>query len=843
MTEKKKPAARKKAAPKQPRRKKKAPPADSQGFVARTLMALFSLGIIGTIFGLAAIGVVMHYFSRNLPDISDLSHYEPPIVTRAYASDGKLLASFSKQNRVYVPFSAIPPLVIHAFLSAEDKNFYSHAAVDLPGILRAAVFDITHPHHRKMGGSTITQQVAKNFFLSDKVTYTRKIKEAILSFRIEQAYSKDQILALYLNEIYLGQGTYGVAAAALQYFDKPLDELTVPEAAFLATLPKAPNNYNPRTHYAAAIARRNWVLNEMRKNGYITRAAEDAAAAQPITLIRPDNKQVVHHPYFAEEVRRKLEDLYGEKALYEGGLLVKTTLVPRYQRLADQALRAGLIAYDMRRGGLHSAPLAHLSTAGDWKDALAQVKLPPGGDVFTPALVLKSDAKRAVIGLADGTEGVIPYDKMKWAATDGVAPKTVDALLKPGDVWLTGKARDAKDGKTVEKLGDLPVYWLRQIPKVEGGMIVMDPHTGRIFALVGGFSYEMSQFDRATQAERQPGSTIKPFVYLTALENGFTPATLVADEPFEISQGPGLPEWNPKNYAGHYLGLVPMRIGLERSRNLMTIRLANYIGMDKVAATVKKFGVMDNMPPLLSMSIGAGDVTLLHMVTGYAAFANGGKKVTPTLIDRVQDRYGKTLYAHDSAPCPDCGPLIAWRNQPTPVIPDTRQQLDDPRNNYQIVSMLEGVVQRGTGILLRNIGRPVAGKTGTTNDSKDAWFIAFTPNLLVGAYVGFDEPKPLGRYETGSRDASPIVKEFLVNALKGVPPQPFRVPNGIDLVRINEMTGTRAKPGDAKTIIEAFVDGTEPGDVPTMWTGHAVTPVSDLTHAGEGVNTGLGGLY
>ena len=824
MTTHKKPAAQKQ------------PPADSQGFFARALMALFSLGVVGVIFGLAAGGAVLHYFSRNLPNVNDLAHYEPPIVTRAYASDGRLLASFSTQNRVYVPFDAIPPVVVHAFLSAEDKDFYHHAGIDIPGIIRAALFDITHPHHRKMGGSTITQQVAKNFFLSDKVSYVRKIKEAILSFRIEQAYSKDQILELYLNEIYLGQGTYGIAAAALKYFDKPLDELTVPEAAFLGALPKAPNNYNPETHYAAAVARRNWVLNEMRKNGYITRAQEDAAVEKPITLIKPGDKQYVHYPYFAEEVRRKLESLYGEKALYEGGLLVKTTLVPRYQRLAVQALRDGLIAYDERRGGLHSKPLALLSTTGDWKDALAQVKLPPGGDVFTPAVVLKSDAHRAIVGFADGTEGVIPYDKMEWAKTRGVPPKTVDALLKPGDVWLTGKA-------DVKKEYGLPVYWLRQIPKVEGGMIVMDPHTGRIFALVGGFSYEMSQFDRATQAERQPGSTIKPFVYLTALENGFTPATLVADEPFEISQGPGLPEWDPKNYAGHYLGLVPMRIGLERSRNLMTIRIANDVGMDKVAATVKKFGVMDNMPPLLSMSIGAGDVTLLHMVTGYAAFANGGKKGTPTLIDRVQDRYGKTLYVHDTAPCPDCGPLIAWRGQPTPVIPDTREQLDDPRYNYQIISMLEGVVQRGTGILLSRIGRPVAGKTGTTNDSKDTWFIGFTPNLLVGVYVGFDEPRSLGPRETGSRDAAPIVRQFLVNALKGVPPQPFPVPNGIDLVRINEMTGTRAKPGDAKTIIEAFVDGDEPGDVPTMWTGHAVTPVSDLTHAGEGVNTGLGGLY
>ncbi len=531
-------------------------------------------------------------------------------------------------------------------------------------------------------------------------------------------------------------------------------------------------------------------------------------------------------------------ELYGEKGLYEGGLIAETTMVPEYQRLAEKALRNGLIGYDDRYG-LHSKPVAHIDIGGNqWAAALGKVVRPRGSESFTVAVILDSGDKKAVIGFTDGSTGVIPYDKMKWARSNGVTPARVSDLLHPGDVWLTEPANEKDAAKGKEN-----AYWLRQIPNVEGGMIVMDPHTGRIFAVAGGFSYDMSQFDRATQAQRQPGSSFKPFVYLTGLENGFTPATLIADEPFVIDQGPGQARWNPQNYHGDYLGPVPMRVGIEKSRNLMTIRLASYVGMDKVVATAKRFGVVDDMPPLLSMSIGAGETTLLKMVTGYSSFVNGGKKVTPTMIDRVQDRNGKTIYVHDQRPCQDCGSLIAWSSQPTPEIADTRPQIADPRNMYQIVSMLEGVVQRGTGVLLKDIGRPVAGKTGTTNDSKDTWFIGFTPDILVGVYIGFDDPKPMGEKETGSRVAVPVVKEFMQAALKDVPPVPFRVPDGIRLVQINEDNGTRAKPGDEKTILEAFVEGSEPGSEPTMFTGHSVAPVSDLTHAGEGVDAGLGGLY
>lgn len=807
-------------------------------FLSRLMMALFSLLVVGLIGVIGAVAAALYYFGHDLPDYHTLATYEPPIVTRAYASDGRLLAEFATEKRVYVPIATVPKTVVNAFLSAEDKNFYSHAGVDPMGIFRAAANNIIHPGHRKKGASTITQQVAKNFFLNNEVSYTRKIKEAILSFRIEQAYTKDRILELYLNEIFLGAGTYGVAAASLEYFNKPLEELSLEEAAYLAALPKGPNNYNPERHYQAAIDRRNWVIDQMVENGFVTRAEAATAKARPLTIIHRDSEQYVNYPYFAEEVRRKLMDLYGEKGLYEGGLIAHTTMIPEYQKLAEKALRNGLMAYDTRVTGLHSAALGHLDVSrATWPDELGKIPRPAGAENLTVAVILETGDKKATIGFADGKRGTIPYDKMKWARhKGGTTPEKVSDLLHVGDVWLTQAVEN-------EKAATPPSYWLRQVPSVQGGLIVMDPHTGRVFAVAGGFSYAMSEFNRATQALRQPGSSFKPFVYLTGLENGFTPATLIADEPFVMDQGPGLGKWNPQNYSDDFLGPVPMRVGIEKSRNLMTIRLASYVGMDKVAATAKRFGVIDNMPPYLSMALGSGETTLLRMATGYSSFVNGGKKVVPTLIDRIQDRNGKTIYVHDKSPCPDCGPLIAWDGQATPEIPDTREQIADPRNMYQIVSMLEGVVQRGTAVLIKDLGRPVAGKTGTTNDSKDTWFMSFTPDILVGVYIGYDEPRPMGAKETGGRVAVPVVKEFMQEALKDVPPVPFRVPEGIRLVQVNAETGTRAKPGDEKTVLEAFVEGTEPGYEPTMFTGQGVAPVSDMSHAGEGVDAGLGGLY
>ncbi|MBI1216124.1 MAG: PBP1A family penicillin-binding protein [Alphaproteobacteria bacterium] len=815
------------------------------GFFSRLVTMMISLGLLGALGGIGAVVFVLTYFGRDLPDYRALADYDPPIVTRAYASDGRLLAEFATEKRIFVPIESVPPLVVHAFISAEDKHFYTHMGIDPMGIARAAVTDIMHPGKRMKGASTITQQVAKNFLLKDEVAdekgnivakFGRKIREAILSFRIEQALTKDKILELYLNEIYLGSRSYGVAAASLEYFNKPLDELTVAEAAFLGGLPKAPSDYNPERNYQASFDRRNYVIREMFENGYITKEEKEKAEAEPITLIHRDSRQYVNYPYFAEEVRRKLQDLYGDKGLYEGGLIAHTTMRPRYQAIAEKALRDGLMAYDMRHG-LHSDPIAHIDLTG-WAEALGKVETPKGTGDLSPAVVLSADAKKAVIGLLGGGKGVITYDNMKWASRKGKpTPGKASDVLKPGDVWLTEKT----DDKPVDKL---PVYGLREIPKVEGGVIVMDPHTGRIYAMAGGFSYHMSQFNRATQAERQPGSSFKPFVYLTALEAGFTPATLILDAPFVLDQGNGQGTWRPKNYEeDEYGGPTTMRRGLEQSRNLMTIRLANYVGMDKVSQTAQEFGIMDNMPPYLSYAIGAGETTLIRMVAGYSSFANGGKKVVPTLIDRIQDRHGKTIYVHDKRACDGCGPLVPWTDQKVPAIPDDRKQLADPRFIYQIVSMLEGVVQRGTGVLLRDLGRPLAGKTGTTNDSKDAWFIGFTPNLIVGAYVGFDEPKTLGRHETGARVAAPVVKEVMKEALEGVPPAPFRVPPGIRLVQINPDNGTRSKPGDEKSILEAFIAGTEPGTEPTMFNGEGVSNVTNVTNMGESINTGLGGLY
>lgn len=805
------------------------------------LITLFSIGFFCLIGGIGAFLALLYYFGRGLPDYRTLTDYEPSIVTRAYASDGRLLAEFATEKRVYVPISTVPSLVIHAFLSAEDKSFYTHPGIDISGIIRAAAINFSHigGNKRKVGASTITQQVAKNFFLSGEVTYERKIREAILAFKIEQTYTKDQILQLYLNEIFLGAGVYGIAAASLEYFNKPLDELTLEEVAYLAALPKAPNNYNPEKNYNAALTRRNWVINQMVANGYVTISEAKAAKDKPLTLTRRDKSEYVNHPYFAEEVRRKLMELYGKKGLYEGGFIAHTTLIPEYQKIAEKALRNGLIKYDARFG-LHSSAIAHINIKEKWQEKLGNVSPPAGAGDFVLAVVLKSSDKKAVIGFSDGKKGIIPYDKMKWARSkSGVTPLRVNDLLKVGDVWLVETA-NKKENK---KEDSLPMYWLRQIPNIQGGIIAMDPHTGRISALAGGFSYKMSEFNRATQAIRQPGSSFKPFVYLTGLENKFTPATLVLDAPFSLDQGGNLGTWRPKNYSDDFLGPVPLRMGIEKSRNLMTIRLASYIGMDKISVTAKRFGIIDNMPPLLSMAVGAGETTLLRMITGYSSFVNGGKKVTSTMIDRIQDRNGKTVYVHDQRPCTDCGARIAWNGQPTPEIVDNREQIADPRHMYQIVSMLEGVVQRGTGIKMRSIGRPIAGKTGTTNKSKDTWFIGFTPNIIVGVYVGFDDPKPMGEKETGSRVAVPVVKEFMEKALKDVSPVPFRVPEGIRLVKINALTGTRVRPEDETTILEAFLTGTEPGNEPTMFTGHGISSVSDLTHVGESEDTGLGGLY
>ncbi len=816
---------------------------------ARIFMALVSIGVLGAICVTGAVVWLLFYYGRDLPDYHQLENYQPPIVTRVYSDDGRLVAEFATEKRVFVPIKVVPPLVINAFLSAEDKNFWTHPGLDMQGIIRSIVTNVQNigSGKRPKGASTITQQVARNFFLSNEVSIARKIKEALLSFRMEKTFSKERILELYLNQIYLGKGTYGVMAAALEYFNKTLDELTIEEAAYLAALPKAPSNYDPQKHYQAALDRRNWVIARMEENGHITDEEAKTSTEQPLKTFEHDTSGYVTAASFAEEVRRQIKEKYGDKGLYEGGYLVQTSLNPKYQDAAERALQKGLIDYDSRFG-LHAKPIAHFSVLKDWEKQLGAVERPAGAGPLKMAVVLESKEKTASIGLVDGSKGVIPYEKMKWARSrpDGCCGpeiKAVYEVLKPGDVILVEPAAaDAKQDPKKKK-GN-PEYWFRQIPDVQGGVVVMDPHTGRVLAMAGGFSYELSEFNRASQALRQPGSAFKPFIYLSALENGFTPATLVLDAPFVLDQGPGLGKWKPSNYTGEFYGPTPLRVGMEKSRNLMTVRLASHIGMDKVSEIAKRFGVIDDMPPMLSMAIGAGETTLLKMTSAYCIFANGGKKVSPTLIDRIQDRFGKTVLSSDTRPCENCGPRMAWEGQPTPDIPDTREQIADPRHVYQMTSIMEGVVQRGTATLLKELNRPIAGKTGTTNDSKDTWFIGYTPDLVIGVYIGFDNPRSMGKKETGGKVAAPVFKQFVQEQLADVPAVPFRVPDGIRLVQVNADLGTRAKPGDANVIWEAFLEGTEPGENPIMFDGTGFGTVSDLTQgAGATATTGTGGLY
>lgn len=807
----------------------------------RFLGFLFALGTILFVVGGAVAGYFVWKFSQDLPDYSQLQNYEPPVMTRIHAADGSLLAEYARERRLYLPIQNIPALVKDAFISAEDKNFYSHGGIDLTGIGRAGYAFLQNygSGRRPQGASTITQQVAKNFLLTNEVSFDRKIKEALLSLRIERAYSKDKILELYLNEIYLGIGSYGVAAASLLYFDKSVSELSIAEAAYLAALPKGPNNYHPFRRHEAAVERRNWVIDRMEENGYITaKQAEEAKATDLSVTLRPTGAHIFSAEYFAEEVRREIFERYGEDKLYGGGLSVRTTLNPKLQLAAKKALLDGLTRYDEQRGW-HGV-VSRIDTAGDWGARLADVR------TFTDipwrlAVVLDSDAQSARIGLQPQRDrsgvlssqrdvGVITLDGAKWAVRG--SKQGVASVLKPGDVVY------------VEPIDGKPDQWrLRQQPRVEGALVAMDPWTGRVLAMAGGFSFDESQFNRATQAQRQPGSSFKPFVYASAIDNGYTPSSIVLDAPFELNQA-GQATWRPENYSGKFYGPQTLRFGLEQSRNVMTVRLANDLGMPIIVDYAKRFGVVDNLLPVLSMSLGAGETTVLRMAGGYSIFANGGKKVKPTLIDRVQDRYGKTIYKHDERECRGCD-AAQWQDQPEPTLIDRREQVLDPMTAYQMVGMMEGVVQRGTGTALKPLGKPVAGKSGTTNEEKDAWFVGFTPDMVVAVYLGFDTPKPMGKGSTGGLIAAPVVRDFMQVALADRPAVPFRVPPGIKLIRINPKTGLRAGPGE-NSILEAFKPGTAPPD------SYSVIGATDANGQPVGVSpeadraiggSGTGGLY
>jgi penicillin-binding protein 1A len=810
--------------PEQRRRKRRG------GFVLRFFGFMFAAGMIVFVAVAGAAAFFLWKVSNELPDYEVLAKYEPPVMTRIHANDGSLIAEFARERRIYVPFSAMPEQLIQAFISAEDKNFYQHGGLDIQGIMRALVTNLNNIQagRRMVGASTITQQVAKNFLLTNDVTIERKLKEAILAIRIERAFTKEQILELYMNEIYLGGGAYGVAAAAQTYWDKALNELSIADAAYLATLPKAPSNYNPFKFPERAVARRNWVIDRMVENGFVSHDEGETQKAAPLGVqARTYGPKIFASEYFAEEVRREILDVYGEDKLYGGGLSVRTTLDPRLQRIARKTLVDGLVAYDHRRGGWRG-PLKQVSLEEDWGKTLGAIPVWSDIDPWRLAVVLDVAKDKAIVGLRPGRtlsgalvaereQGVIPFEEAKWARPKlqrglGPNPTSMTQVLKPGDVIYVSprKAKADKDGNPGDPESVKGQWSLQQVPKISGGMVAMDPHTGRILAIAGGFSFAESQFDRATQARRQPGSSFKPLIYATALDNGYTPSSIIVDGRICLEQGAGMPQWCPKNYdAGSAAGPSTLRFGIEKSRNLMTVRLARDIGMPIIGEYARRFGVYDNLMPALSMSLGAGETTVMRMVTGYAMVANGGKEIKATLIDRIQDRYGRTIRRHDNRECQGCG-AREWNNQKEPDLADDRKEVLDAMSAYQITEIMEGVVQRGTAQKLKVLNRPVAGKTGTTNDEKDAWFIGYTPDMVVGLYIGFDQPAPMGHGETGGNVAAPVFRDFVQEALEGQPAVPFRAPPGIKLVRVNHKTGLPASPGDKSAIMEAFKPGQEP---------------------------------
>lgn len=740
--------------------------------LSRIAFLIFTLSVAGAIGFL----FLLSYYSKDLPGYEQLKNYYPATVTRLYSGDGRMIAEYATQRRVFVPIKAIPKRLVEAFIAAEDQNFYRHSGVDLTSILRAVIFNVSKLRGNNVsGGSTITQQVVKNFLLSNERTLSRKIREAILSLRISKAIPKDRILELYLNQIYLGRGSYGVAAASLNYFNKSVDELTVEEAAYLAALPKAPADYDPARNYERAKDRRDWVIKRMLEEHYITENEAAKAAKEPLKLQEAQKSDTFTSNYFAEEVRRELLKAYGSKELYEGGMAVHTTLDPKLQGMAERALFEGLIEYDRRHG--YRGPIARIRDLKSWKDELAKITPPPALGPWKLAAVLKVSGSVANIGLTDGTMSFIPFEEVKWARKNvrgqllGASPSRIAEILSAGDVVAVAPKGDKS-------------YSLKQIPDVNGAIIAMDPHSGRVLAMVGGYPYGGSEFNRAIQAKRQPGSAFKTFVYMAALENNFTPATIVLDSPVELPQGPGMPNWKPKNYSGDFLGAIPLRKGLEKSRNAVTIRISLMLGLDKVIEMATRFGIVDNPPAHFAMVLGALETTLLQITNGYGMIDNGGKATNPAFIEYIQDRNGKVIYRRDSRKCEACGDSPSM-----PVVPDSRERIIDAATAYQATSLLEGVVKRGTATKALALGKPVAGKTGTTNDSFDTWFIGFSPDLVVGTFVGFDTPRTLGPKETGGSVALPVFVRFMKEALAGKPAKPFPVPEGVVFQKVDASTG------------------------------------------------------
>lgn len=779
----------------------------------RLVQWLFATAVLGFLAATIAIAAVFQHYTKDLPSTTQLSNYDPAVVTRLYSADSKLMAEYAKEKRFFLPLTAIPVSVQHAFIAAEDQNFYHHAGVDFWGLARAVKENVSNigTGRSMVGGSTITQQVVKNFLLTSEKSFERKIKEAVLAWRISKTYSKEKILELYLNQIYLGQGTYGVAAAAINYFDKSLDELTTEEAAFLAALPKAPAYFDPAKNYERAFARRNYVLGRMLEDGYIDQAAYDSAKATPILTRIRGRDEIARADFFAEEVRRALAQMYGSNVLYEGGLFVKTTLDPELQDYADRALRHALMLYDQRHG--YRGPIGTLKNdLAQWQAGLERIRADKQVPLFDNqqlAVVRTVGPKLAELGLLDGGRGTLVPGDVSWArkklSTSMVGPaiKGVNDVLSVGDVILV---EPVGDSKTAMKL--------LQIPEVNGALVAMDPHTGKVLALSGGYSYGGSEFNRATQAKRQPGSAFKPFVYLTALENGFSPTSVVLDAPVELPQGPGLPMWKPKNYEGNFLGPTTFRTGLEKSRNLMTVRIAQMVGLKRIKRVAKRLGIYedDTTPENYSMVLGSYETTLMKLVNAYSMVANGGRRVAPWLIERIDDRNGTTIFRRDTRYCGSCANVDAvTENTAAPTLEDERERVIDPRVAYQLTSILQGAIQRGTGGAAKVLGKPIAGKTGTTNESRDTWFVGYTPDLVVGTYVGFDKPRSMGAKETGGRVPIQAFVKFMQLADKRFPAKEFTAPPGIREIPIDRSSGQPLFEGDdvegASIIKEALLTG------------------------------------
>ena len=728
------------------------------------------------------------YFSIGLPDYKKLSNYQPPISSRVYSNDGKLIAEYAIQKRLFVPYQSIPQKVINSFLSAEDKNFFNHPGIDAKGIIRAVIKNIKNISQNKRleGASTITQQVAKNFLLTNEVSMKRKIKEAILAFRIERAYTKERILELYLNQIYLGQGTYGIAAASLEYFDKPIKELTYPDAALLAALPKAPSKYNPYRYPKVGKFRRDLVLQNLKENNFINKKQLEEFKSSKINLKKRKIEILNEANSYTEEVRRSVNENYGFEKLYSQGLSIRTPLDINFQIEAIKSLRKGIEEYDRRHGW--RGPITNKLKDANWKNKLSRFKLDPTlkWEVAEISELSNSEIKFKSPFEKKNISGRLGLSSLKWTLSKN---KSILDKYSLGDIIFVKKIKDK--------------WILKQYPKVNGGIVVIDPFTGNIKALVGGFNFKSSEFNRVTQAKRQPGSAFKPIVYAAALENGFSPNTIILDAPFVESQGEGLKNWKPENYGKKFYGPTTLRKGIEYSRNLMTVRIAKILGLNKILDLSKKLDIYEEIPELLSVSLGAAETTLLNLTAAYAPFVNGGKKIEPTLISRIQDRRGKTIFNVKNRKCLGCDKFINQALE-LPIIKSETEQVLSQETAYQMTSILSGTVKRGTAKKLRSLNVPLAGKTGTTNDNYDAWFIGFSSNLVIGVYIGFDNPKSLGKFETGSKAALPIFKSFVENALFKEDFDEFETPENIFLTRLNYDTGLKSSIDDKNTIIEAL---------------------------------------